>query len=114
MCVCVCVCVCVCIYIYIYIYIYKRNQYTDLTGPYGFRRLRFLEFPDNQNMRVLSVSALRTGRLYLPHPQDISLVLISVRRRRNDYVNDKNSNDPIEKSKPEPFRLHVYSELLSL
>jgi hypothetical protein len=34
------------------------------TGPYGSRRLRFPEFLDNRYMKVLRLSALRTGQLY--------------------------------------------------
>jgi hypothetical protein len=40
------------------------------TGPEGSR------FQDNRHMKVVRLSALRTGHLY---PQEISLVLISVR-----------------------------------
>jgi hypothetical protein len=34
------------------------------TNPSGSRRLRLLEFLDNQHMKVLRLSGLYTGRLY--------------------------------------------------
>jgi len=72
-----CVCVCVCVYIYIYIYIYTHTRICVYikskaipiqawTGPEGSSRLRLPEFQDNQHMKVVSLSALRTGRLYPP------------------------------------------------
>ena len=36
------------------------------TGPEGSRRLRLPDFQDNRHMKVVRLSALRTGRLYPP------------------------------------------------
>ena len=45
-------------------------------GPEGPRRLRLPGFSDSRYMQVVGLSALRTGRLYVP---ERSLVSISVR-----------------------------------
>ena len=45
-------------------------------GPEGSRRFRLLDFHDIRHMKVMRLSASRTGRLY---PQDVFLVLIFTR-----------------------------------
>jgi hypothetical protein len=59
----------------------QMYQYKVQVKQSNYRPLRFQEveaprFLNNQHMKVVRLSALRTGRLYL---QEISLVLISVR-----------------------------------
>jgi len=53
----------------------KQSLYMPITG------LEAPRFRDSRHMKVVRLPILRIGRLYPPSPQEILLVLISVRDR---------------------------------
>ena len=87
-------------YIIIHKQLHKSNSITDLDRPIGFWKVEALSFQDNRYMKVVRLSALRTGCLT---PQEIpgthfcyrlsQLQGHSVARR---IMSMKNSNDTIE------------------
>ena len=85
----------------------KSNPITGLDRPWGFQEEEAPRFQDNRHMKMVRLSALRTGRLY---PQETFLVLISVRGwvDARDYVNEKNPITP-SGMEPAPFRLVAHS-----
>jgi len=57
------------------------------------RRMKLPEFLDNWHMKMVRLSALRTGRLYRPPPpKEIFLVIISVRGCRSKGHSDITGN----------------------
>jgi hypothetical protein len=66
-------------FIHIYLFLMTVGKAILLqawTGPWGSRNFRFQEFLDIRNMKVVRLSVIRTGRLFLPGDTH---VLISVR-----------------------------------
>jgi hypothetical protein len=57
------------------------NPITGLGSPLVFQEVEALRYQDNRHMKVARLSALRICRFYSPPPlpQEIILVLISVR-----------------------------------
>jgi hypothetical protein len=54
----------------------KKQSHYRPDRPWGFQKVEALRFQDNRHMKVVRLSALRTGH---PYPQEIFLVLTSIR-----------------------------------
>ena len=66
------------------------NPTTGLEGPWGFQKDEAPRFQDNRHIKVVRLSALRTGHLYLTSVR----VWVQVHSAAGRFM--KNSNDTIE------------------
>jgi hypothetical protein len=99
----------------------KSNPITGLDRPIGFQEVEAPRFLDNRHMKVLSLSALRTGRLYLPgntpgthlcwrlsQPQGHSATrrIMSI-KNSNDTIGNGTRDLPACSAVPQPTALSV-------
>ena len=92
----------------------KQSHYRP-GRPWGFQEVETPRFQDTRHMKVVRLSALRTGRLY---PQEIFLVLISVRGWFNprDIVRQEGLGqwkNPITPSGIESATFHLVAQCLN-
>ena len=70
------------------------EQKQHLYRPRGFQEVEAPKLPDNQHMKVVRLSALRTGRLYPPGSIPVSHFLLEAESTagpqcgRKDYKNE--------------------------
>ena len=74
----------------------QSNPITGLDRPWGFQKLEAPRFQDNRHMKVVSLSALRTGRLYTPgNIPGTHFCLRQDQPQGHTIMSLKNSNDII-------------------
>ena len=98
---------------------FKSNPITDLRRPWGFQEVKAPRFQDNRHMKVVRLSALRTGCLYPPgsipgtrfcqrlsRPQGHSAAgRIMSMKNSNDTIGNRTRDLPTYSALPEPTAL---------
>jgi hypothetical protein len=77
----------------------KSSPTTGLDRPTGFQEVEAPRFLDNRHMKVVRLSALRTGRVY---PPEAELTIVRPMKKSTDTIGNRNRDLPLCSAVPQP------------